>query len=666
MKRSTQRRRFAAFVLAAVLTLIVGSVTPAVAVDNSVPPPSLTSIRMLSPAVMYPDDETFQVRVGQIGYGGLFYEDSLGGTHRVCFDECGAGYADTAVGELTGWPQGPAVLSHIEVMSWPGDQRVVYWRDGRVEKFPSDMQDPPPVTIDWASLDFRLDPLREYSNSPKLQVEGPPSVGFTLKMELAALDPKPTRVEYGWMHLDSLQQQIGSGLTYVTRAADIGHRIVARVRAYNRGYVTYESFSTPTTPVATPVQVSPAPVVMTDRDGTANDTYTIPETVGIDYLVGGAGSQRVVSAGTYSYSTDGDFFAGARAKPDYVLAPGAVATWWMRFKNTPFLVAPAAVTFTDKDGTNEDTYTVPATAGIDYLVGGRVVAAGKYPAMGKVTATARPKTDYALAAGAPASWSTTFKATPYSVSPTPVTFTDKVGTKDDTYTVPATTGVEYLIDGEVVAAGTYPGTWVVIVSARAKKDYVLAPGAPALWVAAFKGSLSGAVPTITGTAKVGSTLTAVPGTWGPPLVGLAYQWKAGGAVILGATSSTYKPTSAHLGKTLTVAVTGSKAGFANLTKTSPATAAVAKGSLVGPTPQITGIAKVGSTLTGNPGTWSPSTISPRYQWYRSGVAIIGATALTYKPTSADVGKTLTFRVTAYKIGYTTAVKTSPATAAVVK
>ena len=48
---------------------------------------------------------------------------------------------------------------------------------------------------------------------------------------------------------------------------------------------------------------------------------------------------------------------------------------------------------------------------------------------------------------------------------------------------------------------------------------------------------SGAVPTITGAAKVGSTLTAVPGTWGPAPVSLAYQWKAGGVVILGATST---------------------------------------------------------------------------------------------------------------------------------
>ena len=675
MKSSTQRRRSAAFVLAAVLTFVISASAPAIAADTS-EPPSLTSIKMLSPAVRYVafeqlpgdyvvQDSTVSVRMGVSNAydGDLVYRDSVGTTHDVCLPWCGSGYDNVAVAELYGWHPGPIVLSHIELKSTSGG-RVVYWRDGKVEKFPSDMKDPTPIAIDWASFDFVLEPLRKYSNSPKPTVLGPPSVGHTLQMELPTLDPtpdpKPYYVEYRWMHEDALEKPIGYSPSYIPTTADVGHRIVARVRVYAYGYVPLESFSAPTQLVASPVQVKPAPVVFTDNDGTANDTYLIPATTGIDYLIGG----KVVAEG--KYPAIGSVYSYARAKPDYILAPGALASWSTTFKATPYLVAPAAVTFTDKDGTNEDTYTVPATTGIDYLVGGKVVAAGKYPAIGKVTATARAKTDYVLAPGALASWSTTFKATPFLVSPAAVTFTDKVGTKDDTYTVPATTGVEYLVDGQVVAAGTYPGTWVVIVSARAKKDYVLTPGAPALWVAAFKGSLSGAVPTITGTAKVGSTLTAVPGTWGPAPVSLAYQWKAGGVVILGATSSTYKPTSAHVGKTLTVIATGSKAGFANMAKTSAATAAVVKGSLVGPTPKITGTAKVGSTLTANLGTWSPSTISPRYQWYRSGAAIIGATAVTYKPTSADVGKALTVKVTAYKTGYTTAVKTSAATAAVVK
>ncbi|MCD4853789.1 hypothetical protein LN996_23520, partial [Arthrobacter sp. AK01] len=131
-------------------------------------------------------------------------------------------------------------------------------------------------------------------------------------------------------------------------------------------------------------------------------------------------------------------------------------------------------------------YVVPATTGVEYLVGGKVVAAGTYPGTGTVTVTARAKTDYVLASGATASWSATFNATPFVVTPAAVTFTDKDGTKDDVYVVPSTTGVEYLVGGKVVAAGTYPGTGTVTVTARAKADYVLASGATASWSATFK------------------------------------------------------------------------------------------------------------------------------------------------------------------------------------
>ena len=55
-----------------------------------------------------------------------------------------------------------------------------------------------------------------------------------------------------------------------------------------------------------------------------------------------------------------------------------------------------------------------------------------------------------------------------------------------------------------------------------------------------------------------------------------------------------------------------------------------------------------------------------YQWKANGVAITGATATTYKPIAADAGKTLTVTVTGTKTGYTTAAKTSTATAVVAK
>ena len=173
------------------------------------------------------------------------------------------------------------------------------------------------------------------------------------------------------------------------------------------------------------------------------------------------------------------------------------------------------------------------------------------------------------------------------------------------------------------------------------------------------------MPTITGTAKVGSTLTAVPGTWGPSPVTLTYQWKANGVAILGATAATYKVAAADTGKTLTITVTGTKTGYTTTAKTSTATAVVAKGSLTAPVPTITGTAKVGSTLTAVPGTWGPSPVTLTYQWKANGVAILGATAATYKVAAADAGKTLTITVTGTKTGYTTTAKTSAATPVVV-
>src|SRR5690606_1288214 len=85
-------------------------------------------------------------------------------------------------------------------------------------------------------------------------------------------------------------------------------------------------------------------------------------------------------------------------------------------------------------------------------------------------------------------WSFTFSTDggdpdpePVEVTPAAVTFTERPGTADDTYSVPAVEGVEYLVGGEVVAAGTYPGSGTVTVTARATDGYVLADGATAPW-----------------------------------------------------------------------------------------------------------------------------------------------------------------------------------------
>jgi serine protease len=66
-----------------------------------------------------------------------------------------------------------------------------------------------------------------------------------------------------------------------------------------------------------------------------------------------------------------------------------------------------------------------------------------------------------------------------------VQFTDKIGAPNDTYTVPSAAGVEYLVAGAVVPAGTYPGAGSVTVSSRAADGYALVAGSAASWSFTF-------------------------------------------------------------------------------------------------------------------------------------------------------------------------------------
>ena len=70
-------------------------------------------------------------------------------------------------------------------------------------------------------------------------------------------------------------------------------------------------------------------------------------------------------------------------------------------------------------------------------------------------------------------------------------------------------------------------------------------------------------PAVSGTVALGRTLTALPGAWGSgstPTFG--YQWRRGGQVITGATSSTYVVSTDDLGSTLAVTVTATRAAYA--------------------------------------------------------------------------------------------------------
>ncbi|MEA2375017.1 MAG: large repetitive protein, partial [Thermoleophilaceae bacterium] len=185
------------------------------------------------------------------------------------------------------------------------------------------------------------------------------------------------------------------------------------------------------------------------------------------------------------------------------------------------------------------------------------------------------------------------------------------------------------------------------------------------------------LPTISGTAKDGSTLTADNGTWtGTPTITYAYQWMrcdstgANCVNIGGATSSTYVQTSTDVGKTIRVTVTGTNAG-GSTPATSAQTGAVA---MLAPTngtpPSVSGTPRDGQTLTAGNGTWTGTPpIAFTYQWQRCDstgancVDVGGATASTYDLTPADVGSKMRVKVTGTN-GAGSDTGTSPVTATV--
>ena len=174
--------------------------------------------------------------------------------------------------------------------------------------------------------------------------------------------------------------------------------------------------------------------------------------------------------------------------------------------------------------------------------------------------------------------------------------------------------------------------------------------------------LSASTPVISGTAKVGNTLKASAGAWTAG-TSLTYRWSAGGKPISGASKSTLVVAASHLGKKITVTVTGELSGYASAAKTSKATSAVIRGTLKSATPTISGSARVGHTLTAKPGKWTADT-ALSYRWYANGKAIKSATKTTYFVPASLRGKKITVQVTGKKAGYTTVVKKSKATAAV--
>lgn len=186
-----------------------------------------------------------------------------------------------------------------------------------------------------------------------------------------------------------------------------------------------------------------------------------------------------------------------------------------------------------------------------------------------------------------------------------------------------------------------------------------------------------AVPTLTGTAKVGSAVTASTGTWSNSPTSYSYSWQSctsssgsGCTAISGALSQSYTPVAADVGKFLKATVTAQNSSGSTSASTALSAAVVA--SAAGPTntalPTITGTVAVGQTLTASTGTWTGTGLTYSYAWSRclsgSCTVISGATTSTYQVASADGGYQLEAAVTATDSSSQKTTATSAMTSAV--
>jgi hypothetical protein len=181
------------------------------------------------------------------------------------------------------------------------------------------------------------------------------------------------------------------------------------------------------------------------------------------------------------------------------------------------------------------------------------------------------------------------------------------------------------------------------------------------------------LPQISGSMKVGQTLTTTSGTWTGSPTGYAYQWQYSrdtGATWLdvsGATTTVFQESSTFQGALVRARVTASNSTGATSVTSTPAgpIAAVVAAPTNTALPQINGTAQVGQTLTATNGTWTDSPTGYTYQWQLSSdggttwTSVSGATSATVSESSAFQGALVRVNVSATNAGGTTTIA-SPA------
>jgi hypothetical protein len=164
-------------------------------------------------------------------------------------------------------------------------------------------------------------------------------------------------------------------------------------------------------------------------------------------------------------------------------------------------------------------------------------------------------------------------------------------------------------------------------------------------------------PAVSGTPRVGQTLTTTNGQWSNSPTSYTYQWQrcTSGtcANVTGATKQTYNLVSADAGHTMRSVVTAANADGKSSANSSQTAVVQSSGGPVNTLPPVViGDAVVGEQLSADEGNWTGSPTFT-HQWQRctavgaSCISIPAATTDRYTVASTDLGFTLRVRVTAH-------------------
>lgn len=440
-------------------------------------------------------------------------------------------------------------------------------------------------------------------------ITGTAAVGSTLTARPGQWSPSDVAFTYQWL-ADGSQVANGPSSSYVLSAAEVGKRISVRVTGSLTGYGPASATSAQTSAVQAGKLSAGAPSI----SGTAQ-----------------VGQKLTANAGSWGP------------------VPVSLAHQWNRNGTAISGATSAAYTAVAADMGARITVTVTGTK-TGYTRESRTSAATGPVAGLKLTATPAPTIAGTVKVGS------TLTASPGTWAPGTVSFAYQW--LRGGVAIAGATNAKYVLVGEDA------GKTISVTVTGAQSGYTPVAKTSTATAKVAVGTLTSATPKITGTAKVGVQLTVSVGAWEPAPVTFTYQWYRSGKAIKGATAASYVLTASDKDKVITVTVTGSKTGYAAMAETSAKTKKVAIGTLQAPVPKIAGTTKVGKKLTATAGSWGPSPVTLKYQWYRSGKKIAKATKATYKLVAADKGKTISVKVTGSKTGFKAVTKTSKATAKV--